>query len=92
MTEEEMKQIKTPDLSGLKSIGESLKRISAGAIATPNLERIVAPKTEMMAHIEQNTTEMKENNKNPFWKNLLIAVIGGIIGGAVPYLLALIFG
>ena len=92
MTEEEMKQIKLPDLPGLKSIGESLKRMNTGAIATPNLEEFVDPKTEMMAHIEQNTTEMKENSKNPFWKNLLIAVIGGIIGGAVPYLLALIFG
>ncbi len=92
MTEEEIKQIKLPDMSGLKSIGESLKRMSVGAIATPKLEEFVDPKTEMMAHIEQNTTEMKENSKNPFWKNLLIAVIGGIIGGAVPYLLALIFG
>ena len=87
-----MKQIKLPDLSGLKSIGESLKRMNADAIATPNLEEFIGPKTEMMAHIEQNTTEMKENSKNPFWKNLLIAMIGGIIGGAVPYLLALIFG
>ena len=51
-----MKQIKLPDLSGLKSIGESLKRMNAGAIATPNLEEFVDPKTEMMAHIEQNTT------------------------------------
>ena len=87
-----MKQIKLLDLSNLKSIGESLKRMSAGAIAIPNLKEIADPKTEMMAHIEQNTTEMKENSKNPFWKNLLIAVIGGIIGGAVPYLLSLIFG
>lgn len=92
MTEEEMKQIKMPDLSEIMSIGKSLKRMSAGAIATPKLEEFVDPKTEMMAHIEQNTTEMKENRKNPFWKNLVIAVIGGIIGGAVPYLLALIFG
>lgn len=68
MTEEEMKQIKMPDLPGLKSIGESLKRMSAGAIAMPNLEEFVDPKTEMMARIEQNTTEMKENSKNPFWK------------------------
>lgn len=92
MTEEEMKQIKMPDLSGIRLIGESLKRMSVGAIATQKPEESVDPKTEMMTHIEQNTTEMKENSKNSFWKNLLIAVIGGIIGGAVPYLLALIFG
>lgn len=88
MTEEEMKQIKPLDLSGLKSIDESFKKMSAGAIATPKLEEFVDPKTEMMAHIEQNTIEMKENSKNSFWKNLLIAVIGGIIGGVVSYLLA----
>lgn len=38
-----------------------------------------------------------ENSKKQFqfWEELMIAVIGGIIGGAVgsvPYLLALIFG
>ena len=91
MTEEEMKQIKMPDLSGIMSTRESFKRMSVGAIATLKLEESVDMKTEMMTHIEQNTTEMKENSKNLFWKNLLIAVIGGIIGGAAPYLLALFF-
>ncbi len=92
MTKEEIKQIKPLDLSGLKSIGESFKKMNAGAFAVPKVENFVDPKIEMMARIEQNTDEMRENSKNPFWKNLMIAVIGGIIGGAVPYLLALIFG
>lgn len=92
MIEEEMKQIKLPDLTGLNSISESLKKMNAVAFASPKVKSFADLNTEMMAHIEQNTTEMKENSKNPFWKNLLIAVIGGIIGGVVPYLLALIFG
>lgn len=33
-----------------------------------------------------------ENSKKPFWEKLMIAVIGGIIGGALQYLLPLIFG
>ena len=92
MTEKEIKQIKLPDLSWLKSIGESFKKMNVGAFAAPKIENFVDPKTEMMAHIEHNTDEMRENSKNPFWKSLLIAVIGGAIGGAAPYLLALIFG
>lgn len=91
MTEKEMKQIKMPDMSGIMSIGESLKRMSAGAIATPRLEKPIDTKTEMMARMEQSIAEMKENSKNSFWKNLLIAVIGGIVGGAVPYFLVFFF-
>ena len=86
-----MKQIKMPDLAGVRSIGESLKRMSVGTIATPRFGSFVDPKTEMMVRIEQNTTEMKKNSKISFWEKLLIAVLGGIVGGAVPYFLGLIF-
>ncbi len=91
MDNKSKKHLKPIDLSGLKSVEESFKKLSKTTFNAPNLEEFVDPKTEMLANIEHSTNEMKNNAKSSFWKNLLIAVIGGIIGGAVPYFLAFFF-
>lgn len=91
MTKDDIKNIKPIDLSGLKSTIESFNKIKKIPTISPNLDIIVDPKTEMLSNIEQDTGKIKENTKFPFWKSLLVSTIGGIIGGSIPYLLALIF-
>ena len=92
MTKDEIKNIKSVDLSGLKSTIESFNKIKKLPTFSPNLDMIIDPKTEMLSNIEQDTGKIKENTKFPFWKSLLVSMIGGIIGGSIPYLIALIFG
>ena len=59
---------------------------------SPNFDMIVDPKIELLYNIEQDTGKIKKNTKFPFWKSLLVSMLGGVIGGLIPYLLALIFG
>lgn len=92
MTKDDIKNIKPFDLSRLKSTFDSFNKIKNLPSLSPNLDMIVDPKTEMLSNIEQDTVKIKENTKFPFWKSLLVSMIGGIIGGLIPYLLALIFG
>lgn len=92
MTKDDNKNIKPIDLSGLKTTIESFNKIKKMQNLSPNLDMIVDPKIEMLSNIEQDTGKIKENTKFPFWKSLLVSMIGGIIGGSIPYLFALIFG
>lgn len=92
MTKDDIKNIKLNDLSGLKSTIESFNKIKKMPNLSPNLDIFVDSKIKMLSNIEQDTEKIKENTKFPFWKSLLVSMIGGIIGGSIPYLLALIFG
>ena len=92
MTKDEIKNIKSVDLSGLKSTIESFNKIKKLPRLSPNIDMIVDSKTKMLSKIEQDLGKIKENTNFPFWKSLAVSMIGGIIGGSVPYLLALIFG
>lgn len=55
-----------------------------GAIVMPKVENAVDTKTRVLLGIEKNT-------KYPFWRNLGVTVLGGIIGGMVSQLFLLIF-
>ena len=92
MTKDDIKNIKLVDLSRIKSAFEFFDDMKKLPSLSPNLDMIVDSKTKMLSNIEQDTEKIKENTKFPFWKSLLVSMIGGIIGGSIPYLLALIFG
>lgn len=47
-------------------------------------------KTLVLEKIKENTEDIYDSNKNQFWKNLLISIIGGAIGGIISYLLTLL--
>ena len=85
MTKEELKLTKPLADAASKSLEEITKTMSKSVAATPKLTPKPNYELEMLSNIENNT-------KYPFWMNLLVAVIGGIVGGTVPFLLAFLFG
>lgn len=91
MTEKEMKSLKPIDLSGLRHISEHFKELQKSVAVVPKIENLTDPKVETLKSIAGGVDEIKRDNKNHFWKDLLIAIVGGLVGGSVPYLLALLF-
>ena len=78
-------ETKKLDLSWMKELRTDYES------SVPDIPIKIDKKAEILSNIEDYAEEMRDNTKNQFWKNLLIAAFGGAIGGAIPYLLSLAF-
>lgn len=79
MSNEEFKnsEFKVPDLSHLKeSVNHNKKNFKTPKIANSFFD----DKSKTLVRIERELGDIKKNSKNPFWKSLLLAIIGGSVG------------
>lgn len=79
MNNEEFKNsgIKVPDLTHLKeSVNYNSQKHKTPKIANSFFD----DKSKTLVKIERELDDIKKNSKNPFWKSLLLAIIGGSVG------------
>lgn len=86
MTKDDLKNLKIPEIKN--QFSDLLER-NKDAFKTPNFgPLLVDNKEQTLVEIQKEISEIKKNNKNGFWKSLIISIISGIIGGIITTLFA----